>query len=78
MNVVNSIMRSNENKHWITVNNEHLTYGDVLKEAIRGELENKLNTNEYNYVLFGDPDDIKFNIILIIALTQSEGISMLQ
>ena len=78
MNVVNSIMRSNENKHWITVNDENLTYGDVLKEAIdiRGELGNKLNTNEYNYVLFSDPEDIKFNISLIIALTQSEGISI--
>ena len=78
MNVVNSIMRSNENKHWITVNDENLTYCDVLKEAIdiRGELGNKLNTNEYNYVLFSDPEDIKFNISLIIALTQSEGISI--
>ena len=52
MNVL-YITGQTENKHWITVNNEHLTKSTVERSIeIRGELENKLNTNEYNYVLF--------------------------
>ena len=78
MNVVNDIMIANRNKGWLRINGNEKTFGYVFQQAyqIKEEIRKKLDMKNKNYILFVDPNDIELSINLLIAATQSEGISI--
>ena len=76
MNVVNTIMKANASREWISINGKTRTYGDILKEAIkiRDEIVEQTETDIFNYILFIDPKEIEFNVEVLVATTQCESI----